>query len=138
MQLCRGGRMKQTLLVVVLMSVSIVGLSQKQSAPSFAGSSQTFTNPLLPTGPDPWVIYKDGFYYYMNTTGMNLTIWKTRSIADLKTAEKKVVWRPPASGPYSHEVWAPELHFLDAKWYIYFAADAGTNQTHRVWVIENA
>ena len=49
----------------------------------------------------------------------------------------EVVWTPPSSGPYSHEIWAPELHFLNGKWYIYFAADAGTNQSHRVWVLEN-
>jgi GH43 family beta-xylosidase len=42
------------------------------------------------------------------------------------------------TGPYSHDIWAPEIHFLRGKWYIYFAADAGTNQTHRIWVIENA
>jgi len=100
--------------------------------------SGTFSNPLLPTGPDPWVISKNGFYYYMNTVGDNLTIWKTRSLPELKNAEKKVVWRPPASGPYSHEIWAPELHFFHGKWYVYFAADAGTNQSHRLWVIENA
>jgi GH43 family beta-xylosidase len=98
----------------------------------------TFSNPLLPTGPDPWVEYKDGWYYYMNTTAKNLTVWKTRNIADLKSALKKVVWTPPATGPYSHDIWAPEIHFLRGKWYIYFAADAGTNQTHRIWVIENA
>ena len=80
----------------------------------------------------------DGYYYYyMNTVGTNLTVWKRRSIGDLGQAEKKVVWSPPASGPYSHDLWAPELHFLEGKWYIYFAADAGTNQSHRVWVAEN-
>jgi GH43 family beta-xylosidase len=101
-------------------------------------AQETFTNPLLPSGPDPWVTFRNGFYYYMNTTGRNLTIWKTRSIADLSRAEKKVIWTPPPSGPYSRDIWAPELHFLDGKWYVYFAADAGTNQTHRMWVIENA
>ena len=80
---------------------------------------------------------RNGFYYYMNTTGSNLTIWKTRSMAELASAEKKVVWRPPANGPYSRDVWAPELHFLRGKWYIYFAADAGTNASHRIWVLEN-
>ena len=98
----------------------------------------TFANPLLPTGPDPWVIFQNGFYYYMNTVGDNLTIWKTRSLPELKNAEKRVVWRPPASGPYSHEIWAPELHFFNGKWYIYFSADAGTNQSHRLWVLENS
>jgi GH43 family beta-xylosidase len=56
---------------------------------------------------------------------------------DLKNATKKVVRTPPASGPYSHDIWAPEIHFLNGSWYIYFAADAGTNQTHRLWVVEN-
>ena len=107
-------------------------------AGSLAGeSSGTFTNPVLPSGPDPWVITKDGYYYYMNSTGKNLTIWKARSIADLAKAEKKIVWTPPPSGPHSHDIWAPELHFLQGKWYIYFAADAGTNMTHRLWVLEN-
>ena len=98
----------------------------------------TFHNPLLPTGPDPWVEYKDGFYYYMNTTEKNLTLWKTRNMADLKSADKKVIWIPPASGPYSHDIWAPEIHFLEGKWYIYFGADAAKNDTHRIWVLENA
>jgi GH43 family beta-xylosidase len=109
------------------------------AAAAFPATAQsTFTNPLLPTGPDPWVEYRDGWYYYMNTTGKNLTVWKTRNVADLKSAPKKVVWTPPATGPYSHDIWAPEIHFLRGKWYIYFAADAGTNQTHRIWVIENS
>lgn len=106
--------------------------------PLAARPRATFTNPLLPSGPDPWVEYKDGVYYYMNTTATNLTLWKTRDITNLKSAEKKVVWTPPATGPYSHEIWAPEIHFLDGKWYIYFAADAENNQTHRIWVIENS
>ena len=131
--------MKPTPFIIAMMLVSSLGWCQQESPKaSSPAPSTTFTNPLLPTGPDPWVIFKNGFYYYMNTTGTNLTIWKTRSIADLKTAKKKIVWRPPTLGPYSHDIWAPELHFLNGKWYIYFAADAGTNQTHRVWVIENA
>lgn len=96
-----------------------------------------FHNPLKSTGPDPWVIERDGFYYYMNSTGSNLTIWKTKNITDLINAEKKVVWVPPASGPYSKELWAPELHFLRGKWYIYFAADDGHNENHRIYVVEN-
>lgn len=97
----------------------------------------TFSNPLLPSGADPWCIYKDSFYYYTNTTGKNITVWKTKSIADLATAEKKVIFTPPATGPYSKELWAPEIHFLQGKWYVYFAADSGNNVDHRLWVLEN-
>ena len=101
-------------------------------------SQTTFTNPLLPSGADPWVEQRDGVYYYMQTTGSNLTIWKTHDIGHLRSAEKKTVWQPPATGPDSHDIWAPELHFLAGKWYIYFAADDGKNETHRIWVLENA
>lgn len=103
----------------------------------FGCAQNTFTNPLLSSGPDPWIVTRDGYYYFMCSTGNNLTIRKTRHLAELAQAEPHVVWRPPASGPWSHEIWAPELHFLRGKWYIYFAADAGTNMTHRIYVVEN-
>ncbi len=103
-----------------------------------AAPAPAIRNPLLPSGPDPWVTYRNGFYYYMNTTGDSLGIRKTRSVADLEHAEMKLVWKAPASGPYSRHVWAPELHYLRGRWYIYFAADAGTNMTHRIWVLENS
>lgn len=102
------------------------------------GQTETFSNPLLPAGADPFSFYKDGFYYYTHTTGKNITLWKTKSIAGLKTAEQKVVFTPPAKGPYSKELWAPEIHFLQNKWYIYFAADSGNNNDHRLFVLENA
>ncbi len=105
---------------------------------SCQADADTFTNPLLPSGADPWVIQWQGNYYYMNTTGVNLKIWKTQDVTDLKHAQAKVVWTPPNSGPYSHEIWAPELHRLNDHWYIYFAADEGSNESHRVFVLENS
>jgi hypothetical protein len=122
------------LLLITLHLLLISAAGHSQEPPS---GQDTFHNPLLPTGPDPWVTSHNGFYYYMNTTGRNLTIWKTRDITDLAHAEKKIVWTPPAEGPYSHDIWAPELHFLDGKWYIYFAADGGGNASHRIYVLEN-
>jgi len=97
---------------------------------------KTLVNPLLASGPDPWVVYRDGYYYYMHTTNKNLKIWRTRSIADLSDAESRVVWQAPKGTRYSSDVWAPELHFLRGKWYIYFAADAGHNASHRMFVLE--
>lgn len=99
--------------------------------------TQPFTNPLLPRGADPWSIYKDGWYYYTHTTGRNLTLWKARSLAELGQAESRVVWEPPAGTAYSKDIWAPELHFLKGKWYLYFAADDGRNRNHRLYVLEN-
>ena len=101
-------------------------------------AQQTFTNPLLPSGADPWCTFKDGNYYYTNTTAHNITLWKTANMATLSTSEKKIVWTPPATGPFSKQIWAPEIHFLQGKWYIYFSADNGNNIGHRLYVLENS
>jgi GH43 family beta-xylosidase len=103
-----------------------------------AQPTKTFTNPLLPAGADPFSIYKDGYYYYTHTTQNKLVIWKTKNLADLATAENKTIWVPPAGTKYSKELWAPELHHIQGKWYMYFAADDGKNENHRMYVIENA
>jgi GH43 family beta-xylosidase len=92
---------------------------------------------LLQTGPDPWVVWWHGFYYYSNTSGTNLTLRKTADITDLQNAERKTVWTPEPGHPWSKELWAPELHRWGGKWYIYFAADAGENASHRIYVVEN-
>lgn len=99
--------------------------------------SATFTNPLLPLGADPFSFYKDGYYYYTHTLGNSVGIWKAKSIAGLKNAEYKIIYTPPAGTMYSKDVWAPEILFINNKWYAYFAADDGRNENHRMYVLEN-
>lgn len=119
--------------VLLCLSVALSG----QNLPK----EQTFTNPLLTSGADPWVIFKDGYYYYTNTTGRDLTLWRTSDFTDLSQAEKKTVWTPPASGPNSKDIWAPELHHLNGKWYLYYTATDKAkpgDQNRYVFVLENA
>jgi GH43 family beta-xylosidase len=100
-----------------------------------------FTNPLLDSGADPWVIYDRGYYYYTHTMGDRLQIWKTKDITQLRHAATKVVWRAPATGPNSASIWAPELHRQNGKWYLYFtgADRAHDDDDHRhQFVLENA
>ncbi len=99
---------------------------------------KTFTNPILPSGPDPWVVFNKGYYYYTHTTGKNLVLWKSKSVVDMKNAVRKVIWTPPAGTPYSKEIWAPEIHYIQKKWYMYFSADDGDNKNHRLYVLENS
>lgn len=107
--------------------------------PTTPAVTTTFLNPLLPVGPDPWVYQKDGFYYYLHTTGGNVTLRKTAKMSELGSAVSSVVWQPPATGANSRDVWAPELHFFDGKWYIYFTAGPGNCcGGQRSWVLENA
>ena len=132
--------MKNRLSMILLAAAAAALLCA--SVPTFsrdrAAAKDAFTNPLLPSGADPWVIAWKGNYYYMNTTGRNLTLWKTHDITDLRDAEKRVVWTPEPGKPWSRGVWAPEIHRWGNKWYIYFAADSGTNNTHRMYVVENS
>lgn len=101
-------------------------------------SASTFRNPILNSGADPWVI-KDGNEYFVTfTTGNNITLMRTNKMSDLKNASQKVIWIPPAIGLNSRDLWAPELHKINGKWYIYYAASDGNNVNHRMWVLENA
>jgi GH43 family beta-xylosidase len=101
----------------------------------------TTMHALLPSGPDPWVAQRDGVYYYTSTEGNRISLRKTTDMAHLADATPVVVWRAPAEGPNSHSIWAPELHYLDGKWYLYYSASdkAHDDDAHRhVWVLENA
>jgi len=117
---------KQLILIALFCCIGNVMLAQ-----------QTFSNPLLEYGADPYSTFHNGFYYYTHTMQNQIIILKTKNLADLKNAEKKVIWKAPANTSYSAEIWAPEIHFIDGKWYAYFAADNGSNDTHRMYVLEN-
>jgi GH43 family beta-xylosidase len=95
-----------------------------------------FTNPLLPAGPDPWALYHDGTYYYMNTMQNRLVLWKTKDITDLKNAPQKTIWIP-TDPKNNRDLWAPEIHFINGKWYVYYAADDGNTDNHQLYVLEN-
>ena len=106
--------------------------------PSVTADS-TFVNPVLPSGPDPWVIKKDSFYYYTHTVGDKILLWKTKAMSHLSTAQFVTVWTKPSTGPNSEHVWAPELHFIDGKWYMYYTAGAAADQSaQRIFVLENS
>jgi GH43 family beta-xylosidase len=101
--------------------------------------ANTFTNPLLSSGPDPWIIKKDNNYYYTHTLGNRIALWKTTKPSDLKNAPVQTIWSAPVTGANSKNVWAPELHFINNKWYVYYAAGSSTDQaTQRVFVLENS
>lgn len=100
----------------------------------------TFSNPVAAQAADPWVYrHTDGFYYFMCTRGDRLELLRSRRLTDIASGERRTVWRPEPGGRYSHHLWAPEIHRLDGKWYIYYTAnDGGGDDTRQVCVLENA
>lgn len=98
-----------------------------------------FTNPLLDRGADPWSYFYKGRYYYMNTVGDRLELWETTDLTELREADHKTVWRPE-EGSKMHSIWAPEIHRIDGKWYIYVSIvdPDGVVPYHQMYVLENA
>ncbi len=82
-------------------------------------------NPLVKQRADAQVFrHDDGFYYLTGSVPEydRLVLRRSKTIAGLTTATEAVLWRHEASGPRSGFLWAPELHQIDGKWIMYFAA----------------
>jgi len=98
-------------------------------------------NPLIEQRADPWILkHTDGYYYFTGSVPEydKIELRRSNTLAGLSTAEPSVIWRKHDSGPMSWHIWAPELHFMNGKWYIYFAA--GREDEHfaiRMYVLEN-
>ncbi len=107
---------------------------------SFASKpvEDNFKNPLFEDhGADPWAIFHQGKYYYMHTMQNQLVLWETEDITDVRNATKKVIFQEGKHTPLRH-YWAPEIHNIDNKWYIYFTAQDGrTGRDKRIYVLEN-
>lgn len=87
---------------------------------------------------DPDIIFHNGLYYGCFASANNtLSIICGKTIDELSTAEPQIVYRAEEGKMYSKELWAPELHVIDEKCYIYVACDDGNNHNHRMYVLEN-
>lgn len=97
-------------------------------------SGGTYTNPVVSAGADPWVTFQGGYYYFTDTTGMNVQIRRATRLAGtngIGAAVTVATFNPPS--PFNQNVWAPELHYVQGKAYIYYAADDGNNADHRMF-----
>ena len=95
------------------------------SVGSALSAQPVFNNPLVKNRADPQIfLHSDGYYYFTATAPEydRIELRRARSINELGAADTKVIWRKHVSGPMSHHIWAPELHFIEGKWYLYFTA----------------
>ena len=81
---------------------------------------------------EPWILQRADPYVYRHTDGMyyftaslpeynGIALRRASTLADLADAEETMIWKKHDKGIMSVHIWAPELHYLDGKWYIYFA-----------------
>lgn len=84
-----------------------------------------FINPIVQQAADPWVYrHVDGYYYFTASVPEydRIEIRRVKQISDLTETNPVIIWTKHERGPMSKHVWAPELHYIDGKWYVYFAA----------------
>ncbi len=82
-------------------------------------------NPLVRQRADAQVfLHTDGYYYMTGSVPEydRLVLRRSRTLAGLSTANERVLWRHEKTGPMSGFLWAPELHLIDGRWIMYFAA----------------
>lgn len=120
---------RYTLFFLLVFSVPGLSICSAQ----LKNSPVKFTNPIG-NGADPWVIRHNGYYYVCQSNGdinsKGISVRKSDKLSQLGNAV--TVWNSPDTGWNSSQIWAPELHYFNKKWYIYYAAGkAGPPYIHQ-------
>ena len=87
-------------------------------------TSLRYNEPWILQRADPYIIRTDDGSYYFTASVPEydrIILRKADSLEGLKDAAEVEIWHKHESGPQSIHIWAPELHFLFGKWYIYYA-----------------
>jgi GH43 family beta-xylosidase len=106
-----------------LASAAAAGAAPAWAREAFRTAS--INNPLVRQRADAQVFrHTDGQYYMTGSVPEydRVVLRRSRSIGGLATAAEAVLWRHEAKGPLSGFIWAPELHLIDGRWIMYFAA----------------
>jgi GH43 family beta-xylosidase len=99
-----------------------------------------WTNPLVLQRADPHIVLHEGQYYLIATVPEydRIELRRASTLDGLRDARPLVIWSRHERGPMSWHIWAPELHRIDGKWYIHFAAGRSEDiWAIRMYVLEN-
>ena len=100
-----------TFLIMVLCSSAMRGQADENY----------YTNPILASGADPWIVKHEGWYYYCGGMNGGIGVSRSRNLHQINPLKR--VWKAPAKGAWNSTcIWAPELHYWKGKWYIFYAA----------------
>jgi GH43 family beta-xylosidase len=106
-----------------------------------ARSALTTRNPLVEQRADPFITRPvDGMYYLTGSVPEydRVVVRGASTLDGLATARERTIWRRPATGPMAGYIWAPELHRIGDRWYVYFAAGDGDDPFRiRTYVLES-
>jgi GH43 family beta-xylosidase/fibronectin type 3 domain-containing protein len=102
-----------------------------------AANGEVFEKQIMNGAADPFVLLHEGNYYMTFTQVDRIDIFKSADLADIANGEVTRAFTPPANGWGSKNIWAPKLHRINDKWYLYYTADDGVDANHRMYVLEN-
>jgi GH43 family beta-xylosidase len=88
-------------------------------------------------GQDPWVVAHDGSLLLVQSSAGNrrIVIKRFRDLDRMDRNEETVIWAPSGLSGRGRQLWAPELHEIDGRWYVYFAASDGQHANHRMYAL---
>lgn len=91
-----------------------------------------FPNPFIEQRADPFILQVEGGYYFTASVPAydRIILRYSKDLAGLRTAPERTIWVKHDSGIMSDLIWAPEIHFVDGAWYIYFAAAPNREIAH--------
>ena len=105
-----------------------------------------YTNPIIYHRADPFIYrHTDGIYYFVashtdmehNLDGQyqyrNITLRRAKTIEELadgsgKYEERVIYAREPIANNNSPHIWAPEIHYVENAWYVYFTTVIDENE----------
>ncbi len=97
-------------------------------------SELVYNKPWILQRADPYVLrHTDGYYYFTASVPEydRIILRRGTSLEDLPAAKEYTIWTRHETGIMSQHIWAPELHYIKDKWYIYFAAGSKED----IWAI---
>lgn len=88
-------------------------------------------------GQDPWVVPHEGSLLLVQSAEGNrrIVVKRFKDLARMDRNTEKVIWAPNRSSGHGRHVWAPELHHIEGRWYVYFAASDRRMANHRMYVL---
>lgn len=108
---------------------------------SDASATSAAPEVFIPQRADPFIHRTEqGHYYFIATSPLfdQIQLRGAETLKGLAAAPEKTIWKKYETGPMSVNIWAPELHYFDDAWYIYFAAgDVAVPGSIRMYVLEN-
>ena len=104
-------------------------------------TSDIYSEPFITERADPYIVDGgDGYYYFTASYPAygsvdkgydRIILRRSPTVAGLAEAEEKVIWKAHSSGIMAKHIWAPEMHKIGGKWYMFFAAGESGN----IWAI---